>query len=195
MRVPSMELSCVEQLELGQEGVLDNVDTLDVRRCDLPGAGSASEGCRALRTGSSRVVHGRSVLRCQVLGVRRRDMGAQPRGHRSRNRRRPALPQRRARPDRAGRSIIKVSAPSFPKTFHRRSLASNPASVEWPNSRRLRPEWSRPCPIGWATSRIGRPRRVHWLCISPRFEGDARHGQSRQSVQRRPIRRRIAPRR
>ena len=80
----------------------DDVDTLDVRCCDLLGARATGRGRRALRAGSPCVLLSRSVLRRQVLGVRRRIMGARSRCHRIRNRSGPALHQGRARPDRAG---------------------------------------------------------------------------------------------
>jgi hypothetical protein len=93
----------VEQLDLGQGA--EDVVTLGVRWCRLLWVGSAGGSRRALRTHSPRILFRCPVLRRQILGVCRRDMGAESRGHRRRDRSGAALSQKRACPSRAGRSL------------------------------------------------------------------------------------------
>jgi hypothetical protein len=94
----------MEQLDLGYGGS-KNVVTLGMRCCDLLWVDSARGSRRALRTRSPRILCRCPVLRRQILSVFRRDMGAESRGHRGRNRSCPALPQGRACPNRACRSL------------------------------------------------------------------------------------------
>jgi hypothetical protein len=69
----------------GTKGILENVVTLGVRCCCLPWAGFAGGSRRSLWAGSPRILCRCPVLRRQVLGLCRRGMGAQSRGHRRRN--------------------------------------------------------------------------------------------------------------
>ena len=79
-----------------------NVVTLGMRCFHLLWSRSAGRGRRTIRTCSPRIVFRRPVLRCQVLGFRRRDVGEKPRSHGGRNRSCQALSEKRAFPNRAG---------------------------------------------------------------------------------------------
>ena len=76
-----------------------------MRCCCLSWVGLAGGSRRALRTRSPRILCRCPVLRRQILGVCRRGMGAESRGHRRRNRGCPALPQGDPRPHCAGRAV------------------------------------------------------------------------------------------
>lgn len=90
---------------LGQEGNRKHAVTLGMRCCHLPWPGSGRGSRRALRTASPRLLFRCPILRRQILGVCRRDVGEKPWGHRSRDRGGPALPQGRASPNRPGRAL------------------------------------------------------------------------------------------
>ena len=103
----------MEQLDLGYGGS-KNVVTLGMRCCDLLWVDSARGSRRALRTRSPRILCRCPALRRQILGVCRRGMGAESRGHRGRNRSCQALPQGRPCPNRAGRvdgAVMRLTAP------------------------------------------------------------------------------------
>src|SRR5438105_8871709 len=93
------------QLDLRQRGFTKNVVTLGMRCCCLPWVGLAGGSRRTLRISSPRILCRCPVLRRQILGVCSRDLGADSRGHRSRNRSCPALPQGHPCPHRAGRAV------------------------------------------------------------------------------------------
>ena len=76
-----------------------------MRCCHLPWVGSARGSRRALRTHSPRFLFHCPILRRQILGFRRRDVGEKPWGNRGRDRGGPALSESRAGPNRAGRSL------------------------------------------------------------------------------------------
>jgi len=96
--------TCIlEQLDMGQGA--ENVVTLGMRCCHLLWVGSARGSRRALRTHSPRILCRCSVLRNQIFGLRRRDVGAKPRGHRCRDRSSVALSQKSAVSNRTGRSL------------------------------------------------------------------------------------------
>jgi hypothetical protein len=79
--------------------------TLGMCCCHLPWVGSARGSRRARRTHSPRLLFHCSILRRQILGFRRRDVGEKPWGNRSRNRGGPALSESRAGSNRAGRAL------------------------------------------------------------------------------------------
>jgi hypothetical protein len=108
MHVPPVELECLIWIR-GSE----NVVSLGMRRGHLPWVGSACAS-RALRFSSSRFLCRRPVLRSQIFGVHRRDVGTKPRRQRRRNRSSPALSQGRARPNCAGRPLV-VGAVASPR--------------------------------------------------------------------------------
>lgn len=129
MHVPAVELACWRSLILRRGA--ENVVALGMRCCRLPWFGSAGGSCRALRTCSPCIVCRRSVLRSQIFGVGRRDVGAKPGGHRRRDRGGAALSEKSAGSNRAGRyslgdAVKRVTDPrqdsSGRKTRWRRSL-------------------------------------------------------------------------
>jgi hypothetical protein len=83
----------------------ENVVTHGMRRRRVPWAGAIGGSRRALRTGSPRLLFGRAVLRRQILGIRRRDVGAKPRRHRRRDRGGTAMSQGRASRTRAAGAL------------------------------------------------------------------------------------------
>lgn len=114
MHVPAVELACWRSLILRRGA--ENVVALGMRCCRLPWFGSAGGSCRALRTCSPCIVCRRSVLRSQIFGVGRRDVGAKPGGHRRRDRGGAALSEKSAGSNRAGRyslgdSVKRVTEP------------------------------------------------------------------------------------
>ena len=102
----------VAQLDLPTKGILKNAVTLGLRCRCLPWVGFTGGSRGALRTGSPRILCRCPVLRRQVLGLCRRGMGAESRGHRGRNRGCQALPEGGACPNRAGRTVdVAVTRP------------------------------------------------------------------------------------
>src|SRR5258708_22883742 len=101
MQVPSTEPACLSAARGGRK----NVVTLGMRRCHKPWVGSIGGSRRTLRINSPRILFGCPVLRRQVLGVRRRDVGEKPRGHGGRDRGGTELSQKHARRNRADPSF------------------------------------------------------------------------------------------
>jgi len=86
-------------------GDFEYVVTLGVRCRHLSFVNGARAG-RRVRSGPARLLCRRSLLRGQIFGVRRRNMGTKPRRQRFRNWSRPALSQGSASPDRAGLALV-----------------------------------------------------------------------------------------
>jgi len=113
VHVPSVELANWSSL-VWDRGA-ENVVTLGMRCCHLLWVSSGRGSRRALRTHSPRILCRCSVLRSQIFGVRRRDVGAKPRGHRRRDRSGAALSQKSALSNRTSRSsdsaVMRVTGP------------------------------------------------------------------------------------
>jgi len=86
-------------------GVFKYAVTLGVRCCHLSWVNWV-RASRRVRPAPPRLVRRRSLLRGQIFGVRRRNMGTKPRGQRCWNWGCPALSQRSASPDRAGLALL-----------------------------------------------------------------------------------------
>ena len=103
MHVLSMELACSS---LGK-GERKHAVTLGMCCCHMRRVGSGRGSRRTLRTDSPRLLLRCPILRRQILGLRRRDVGEKPRGNGIRDRGGPALSQSRAAsPNRAGRALV-----------------------------------------------------------------------------------------
>jgi hypothetical protein len=107
MHVPSWNLHVGALIAI--EGLRD-VFTVGICCSYWRKRGFCGESNRASRYRSSRLLRCGSVLCRQILGVRRRDVGAQSRRQRRRDRGGATMPQERARRNRTGRSLVHAIA-------------------------------------------------------------------------------------
>ena len=154
-----------------------------MRCCDLPWPGAGRGSFRG--SGSSRVMRDGPVLRRQILGLRRRDVGAQPWRQRGRDRIGAALPQSRACAHAAG---LALEGDAVGRAFRIRSagtlqalytLASRLSGDPHPAKRGTRAVKQAPEAGAAESGRAGNPSLRH---IASSFEG--RHGGSEVAEKR-----------